>query len=243
MNLLNINGYNVDIAKVLGICQSILLSCIDEERQFQIRHKLISDNDTVPLSRQEIYERTAMSDEDQKKAEESLVACGVLVIKPLRNVPNKNYYIINLDQIKKISESEKPEEVVSAAEIAQFIRKPRVEPMSKRQTHINSLKRTIKTDDPVIQQYLCEWIDAVYTNPKGFLSPSSVNIAQQELEQYAKGSQSTKIALLKIAIKGGLRDITWAINTYEKEHCVNSSNFAVYNDIKSDGSNVVNEVF
>ena len=96
MNLLNINGYNVDIAKILGICQSILLSCIDEERQFQIRHKLISDNDTVPLSRQEIYERTAMSDEDQKKAEESLVACGVLTIKPLRNVPNKNYYIIKI---------------------------------------------------------------------------------------------------------------------------------------------------
>ena len=72
MNLLNINGYNVDVATVLGVCQSILLSCVEEERQFQLRHKLIGDNNTVPLSRQEIYERTAMSDEDQKKAEESL---------------------------------------------------------------------------------------------------------------------------------------------------------------------------
>lgn len=184
-----------------------------------------------------------MSDEDQKKAEDSLATCGILTIKPLRNIPNKNYYIINDEQIKKICESKKPDEAISLAEIAKVIRKPRVEPMSKRQTHINSLKRAIKADDPVIQQYLCEWVDAVYTNPKGFLSPSSVNIAQQELEQYSKGSQAIKIALLKIAIKGGLRDITWAINTYEKEHCVNSSNFAIYNDIKSDGSNVVNEVF
>lgn len=243
MNILNINGYNVDVAKVLGIYQAILLSCIDEEKQFQIRHKLISDNNTVPLSRQEIYERTAMSDDDQVKAETTLVACGVLVVKPLRNIQNKNYYIINTDQLVKICESQKPEEVIDAAAFTQLIRKPRVEPMSKRQTHINSLKRAIKSEDPVIQQYLCEWIDAVYTNPKGFLSPSSVNIAQQELEQYSKGSQSIKIALLKIAIKGGLRDMTWAINTYEKEHCMNSANFAVYNDIKSDGSNVVNEVF
>ncbi len=243
MTYLNSNSYNVDIAKVFGVCSAIFLTCIEEERAFQIRHKLINDNDTLAISRQEIYERTALEDEKQIDVELALSECGVISVKPLKNVPNKNYYILYENQLDKIMKSSNPEDVIKNSSAKQFIKKPRVEPMSKRQTHINSLKRVVNCDDQVIKQYLCDWIDAVYTNPKGFLSPSSVNIAQQELEQYAKGSQAVKIDLLKIAIKGGLRDLTWAIETYEKEHKFNSSNFASYNDIKSNGSNIVNEVF
>ena len=83
----------------------------------------------------------------------------------------------------------------------------------------------------------------MYSNPKGFLSPSGVVFAQQELLQYTK-DQEKQLEILKIAIKGGLRDLTWAIEQYEKKNGVGSRNFARYEDIKEDSNVSVNsEVF
>jgi len=242
--LLNTNSYNIDVAKIFGVCSSAFLTCIFQEYLFQTRNKKSNDNNTIALSRGEIYERTGLDDEKQIDVELALVACGVISTKPLQNVPNKNYYIFNSEQFDLIMSAKSPSEVINNSQAAQFIKKPRVEPVSKRQTHIAKLKSCISISDPIMQQYFCDWIDAVYTNPKGFLSPSSVNIAQQELLAYCKNNQETQIAVMRIAIKGGLRDITWAIDQYEKTNTNKiNNNFVEYKDIKSDGSNVVDEEF
>ena len=88
----------------------------------------------------------------------------------------------------------------------------------------------------VIQDYMCQWIDSVYVNPKGFLSPKGIEIAQEELLAYAGDNQDKQIAILRIAIKASLKDMTWAIERYEKQSGAGSRNFATYNDIKSDKS-------
>ena len=237
------NCYNIDIAKIFGVYTSILLSCLDKEYLYQSRNKLLNGNNTIPLSRSEIYERTALDDESQVEAEIALISVGILVTKPLQNVPNKNYYVINYNKLLEILSSSKPEEAVLSEKAKQFIKTPRVEPISKRQSHIISLKKKVKSKDPVVQTYLLEWIDAVYSNPKGFLSPSGVVIAQQELEAYCSDNQEKQIMILKIAIKGGLRDLTWAIETYEKQFKSNSRNFATYKDIKADKNVSDSEVY
>ena len=226
MMCLQLNSYNVDVAKVFGICSSIFLSCLDSEFQYQERNKGLSADSSISLSRAEIYARTALDDDKQVEVETSLKEVGVLAVKPLKNIPNKNYYIINKDNIDKIMNSENPEEFIVSAK--QFLPKKRVEPISKRQSRILSLKKKVNVSDPVIQQYLCDWIDAVYSNPKGFLSPSGITIAQEELMKYAQ-TQDKQIAVLKIAIKGGLRDMTWAIDRHKAESGVGSRNFMEYN--------------
>ena len=123
-----------------------------------------------------------------------------------------------------------PSEIITSEKAKQFIQQKRIEPISKRQNRIIQLKKKINVSDPVIQQYLCDWIDAVYSNPKGFLSPTGVTIAQEELKEYAKDDQDKQIAILKIAIKGGLRDLTWAIEQYEKNNGTGTRNFMSYND-------------
>ena len=241
MIYLQLMNYNLDIAKVFGPCSAIFLSCLDMENAF---HKRNTNNDSsMSLTRAEIYERTALDDEKQHEIEIALQECGVLIVKPLKNIPNKNYYIINEEQLFKIMQSNNPTEIIGEEKSKQFIQKPRVEPINKRQSHIIQLKKRIKVDDPVIQTYLIDWIDAVYSNPKGFLSPTGIDIAQQELKAYSGDNQEKAINVLKIAIKGGLRDLTWAIEQYESKSGANSNNFANYSDIKADINNVSEEIF
>lgn len=230
MLYLQINCYNIEVAKVFGVCTAVFLSCIDNEYQFQQRNKSISEDNTISLSRAEIYARTGLEDDKQIDVELALQECGVLVVKPLKNIPNKNYYNLNSEQLNKILTAENPSDVLGDEKAKQFTKQPRVEPISKRKNRILQLKKKIIVADPVVQQYMCDWIDAVYTNPKGFLSPKGVEIAQEELLAYAKGNQEKQIAILKIAIKGGLRDITWAIEQYEKQAGVGTRNFMDYND-------------
>lgn len=239
MIYLQTNSYNLEIAKVFGVCTSVFLTCISLEYDRLTRAKQLNANN-MSMSRAEIYARTALDDAKQLEIEIALTECGVLVTKPVQNVPNKNYYILDMEQLKKIMEAEDPAEIIGSAKAKQFIKPNRVEPVSKRKTHIIALKKKINVEDPVIQNYFVEWIDAVYTNPKGFLSPSGVVIAQQELLAYSS-EQSIQIAVLKIAIKGGLRDITWAIEQYEKQ--AGSRNFTSYNDIKSDKDDASDESF
>lgn len=240
---LNSVSYNLDVAKVFGVCSSVFLSCLNYEYSYQLRHKQLNSNNTMSMSRAEIYERTGLDDEKQIDVEVALSACGVLQVKPLQNVPNKNYYIINIEQLNKILASDNPEDVISSEKAKQFIQGKRVEPTSKRQTHISQLKKYIKVEDPVIADYLVQWIDAVYSNPKGFLSTSGVTFAQQELLEYAKDDQDKQIKILKEAIKGGYRDMTWAIQKYEDIYKVESRNFAKYSDIKATPSSNSGEVF
>lgn len=242
MNYLQICSYSLDVAKVFGVQSSILLSCIDNEFSYQTRNNMLNGKDTVAISRAEIYARTGLNDEEQKEVEFALQECGVITVKPLQNVPNKNYYVLFKDSLDEIVNSSNPSDVIKTSNVKQFVRTPRTEPVSKRKAYIAEMKGYIKVSDPIIHDYLCQWVDAVYVNPRGFLSKKAMEIAQEELFAYAK-TQEVQIALLKIAIKGGLRDLSWAIEQYEKQNPSGTRNFASYNDIAAEQNISSGEVF
>lgn len=243
MLFLQTKSYNLEIAKVFGVCASVFLSCVNDEFLFQERNKQLNANNTIALSRAEIYERTALDDDKQRDVELSLSECGVLSVKPLQNIPNKNYYVINYEQLTAILTATNPADIIGEAKASQFTFQKRTEPISKRQTHIVDLKKKVKVKDPLLQSYFIDWIDAVYTNPKGFLSPKAVEIAQNELLTYTGDNIDKQVEIMKIAIKGGLRDLSWAIDNYVKSKGSDSINFADYNDIKSNEKPDDKEVF
>lgn len=242
MICLNSYSYNIDVAKIFDVKVSVFLTCVDQQYSHQLNHTSLGGS-TISLSRAEIYEMTGLIDSEQVDAEFILTECGVLSVKPFQNIPNKNYYILNSDKLSEIVNSDNPTDVIKSSSASQFIRRKRVEPVSKRQTYIASLKKKINVEDPILQDYFVQWIDAVYSNPKGFLSPSGVVIAQQELMEYCRDNQDTQIKVLKEAIKGGLRDLTWAIQNYEKNNHIDSRNFANYSDASISNGVFANEVF
>ena len=239
MIYLSNNSYNVEVAKVFGVCSSVFLSCIHDEGYFHG-----SSSSTLSLTRQYVYDRTGLDDEKQKEVEVALSECGVLSVSPVQNNANKNYYIINEELLDRIVKSPAPEEVIASSKATQFVKKRRVEPVSKRKAYINDLKKKIKTDDPLIRQYLCDWIDSVYTNPKGFLSEKSLGDNEKYLFDYAKGDTDLAISILRVAIRSGWRNIEWAKNEYEEHNKDSvSNNFVSYDAIKSDGTDVSDEEF
>lgn len=237
LGLLDSYSYNLRIAQVFGVNSAVFISCINEEYRYVERSSKTGEVENhVSLSRAEIYGRTAIDDEKQREVELALQSCGVLTVKPLQNIPGKNYYVLNREVLEKIIKSEDPVKVLEDSNMTQFIRRTRVEPRSKRQIGIEKLKKCIDLEDPVMQQYFIDWVDGVYAKQRGFLSPGAIKIAIEELYQYAKDDEQKRISVIRIAIKNGMRDMTWAIREYEKENppTEGSRNFGEYSDMKSE---------
>lgn len=229
MIFLQTYSYNIQVAKVFGVQSAVYLKCIEDELCNEQLAGTLGENNTISLSRAEIYNRTALDDTKQMDVELSLTEVGVIVVRPFKNIPNKNYYIFNAEQFTKIMTAEDPSEILGNEKAKQFIQQTRVEPPTKRQSRINGLKKKITVEDQVVKSYMCDWIDSVFSK-NGFLSPTGVTIAQEELLEYTKGNQAKQIAILKIAIKDCLRDLTWAIERYEKQNPTGTRNFMEYND-------------
>ena len=95
--LYNVNSYNVDVAKKLGVFSSIYISFID---------KLLIRNEKLMLSRTQIYDYTGISESKQEEAERELVSCGVMEINGPRTNSNKRSYNINYDRLNAVISGE-----------------------------------------------------------------------------------------------------------------------------------------
>ena len=225
------NSYNVSVAKVFGILTAVFLGCIDNERAHQSRTGTLTEKGFLSLTRKEIYERTGMEDKKQEEVENSLKECGVLIVKHVTNASNKLYYLIDEEKLQQIMTVGDPSEVIGQLLAKEHLQEMRVDQPSKRQDHINMLKRKVNCTDPVVQQYMVDWIDTIYSSPRGYLSSTGVILNMQILENYAPNDPSTQIAILKIAIVGGLKDFSWAIERYEKQNNIDGINFCKYENI------------
>ena len=185
-----------------------------------------------------------MEEDRQKDVESLLLECGVISMKEVRGNKNKNKYMLNRERLEQILSAKSPSQMVFESEKIDFVsqKKPSVNRITKEQKHIETLKKAVRVEDPVLQERFCDWIDSVYESDKGFLTVASLKIAEQEILAYSQNND-TRVAVMKIAIKNGYRDLTWAIRAYESSAGKNDITFVKYSDVKSDGSQTVDEVF
>ena len=120
--------------------------------------------------------------------------------------------------------------------------KKSVQRTTKREMTVKKLKGYIDVENPLLKQYLCDWIDAVYANPKGFLTKKSIEMALADLEAFSKDIDM-QVEVLRIAIKNGMRDITWAIQRYRKDNPVGTDCWGEYNETKADTIQTENGAF
>ena len=104
--------------------------------------------------------------------------------------------------------------LTKSAQKKSLILVPRTEIPSKRSTYINSLKKSIEESDVILKDLYFDWIDAVYANPKGFLSQSGIKEMRKTLSDFTSDKKVEK-EIIKIAIKNGYRNLDWAINEYQ----------------------------
>lgn len=225
-------SYNLKIASIFGVCSAIMLGLlIDAKQEAVIMDKLIDDKFFL-LTRQQIYDLTGLDDLKQLEVEDALKECNLIEVTPVKNNSEKFYYSLDEDLLMKFLMAKSNEEakklLTKSAQKKSLISIPRTAAPSKRSTYINGLKKSLKEDDIVVRENLCNWIDAVYANPKGFLSASSIEQCLKTLNEFTRGDKDKKIEIIQIAIKNGSRNLDWAMEEYQKKHPVNKLNLTDY---------------
>lgn len=223
-------SYNVSIAKKIGVVCAILVSVIDSS---------IMEDDKVMLSREYIFNRSGIDEQAQEEAEEKLKSIGVLKIRKSRGSDDKNYYTLNYEKLGETFCS--PD---SAVESLVSVKTPKQKKMTKKEAVIVGLKRSVSGDiDPVIKQYIFDWIDSVIESGN-YLTKQSVSINIKQLIEFSK-NQKDLIDVLQIATKNSYRDLSWAMDRVKKSSIVEKSgrNFANYPSIKFEDDLLSGESF
>ena len=159
-----------------------------------------------------------MDDLKQMEVEDSLRECQLIEVKPVKNSNIKFYYSLDEELLLKFLQTQSNEDakklLTKSAQKKSLILVPRTEIPSKRSTYINSLKKSIEESDVILKDLYFDWIDAVYANPKGFLSQSGIKEMRKTLSDFTSDKKVEK-EIIKIAIKNGYRNLDWAINEYQ----------------------------
>lgn len=201
MDILQTNSYNVVVAKVLGVKSALFLTCLS------------FDDSEIALSRDIIYNRTGLKDVEQIEVEKSLTSSDVISIRNFRGDDSKHYYKLNSSSLRDVLSYKDlfaPVQESSSATKKTVSRKP------KRLIEADSLKSSLRVDSPMLRQYLCDWIDAVYTNPKNCLTKQGIQMQLEDLNKVTV-NEDLQIEIIRIAIKRCLRDLNWAIQEWQKD--------------------------
>lgn len=240
--MFRINSYFVDIAKKIGILPSILLTYIDSIKR--------EDDGRIIQSREDIFNNIGMSSKEQEDSEICLSSFGIMESVKFKGNPQKLYYSINEKQLQNILDSEDVSEVCGDDIFMQLCPTPPKKEANKRDKSISSLKETAvrycsgKCSD-VLSQYLCDWVDSVYANPKGFLTSQSIKCNIDDLFSFTD-SEDIRIEIIRIAIKNGHRDIKWSIDSYEKDKSkkhIDMDIFGSYDSLRAKEEDSSSEVF
>lgn len=226
------HSYNVEFAKKYGVRSAILFSHILS--LITTKQYSNSSDDGVLLSREEINNSTGLSDEEQRVAEESLGASGIISVKAsIRNGVEKNRYIL----LQRKSDENSSDDSLPAVFTAVVSRPVNNKADVKRDCVRKSLKASIPLKDEMLRNLMGMWIDAIFENPKGFLSKQGVSIAVDELLKFSS-DVNVLAEIITIAIKFGYKDMSWAINNYKNKAYSakpqrNEPQWASYDDTKA----------
>ena len=220
-------AYDVKTAKIFGINSAVLLNVINMFKD---------SNNTAIIDTDSLFNITGLDQTMLKNVEDALTQANIITVKCAKN-SIKHTYTLNIKNLVDIFNNYDYNYMVNSFVPNNTTSTKRTH-MTQKAKHIITLKHKINTDDTVLNQYLCDWVDAVYQNPKGFITDQGLVIAINDLLKYDKEQQ---YAILKIAIKNGYRDLEWAMNKINVSGA--TSNFANYTEIKSDGTNIIDEEF
>lgn len=203
INFLDQNNYrifNIEVAKKFGLNCSIYLSEIMFENK---------DYNCVSLNEEMIASNTTLDFEQQSKCKKMLEQLCIL------SSSAEGKLILDLNQLSAIinSESKTLTNKIKKINLAATGGK-----LTVRQKQCNDLKSKLTCSNEELLKAYQDWIDGVYSNPKGFLSFRAVVIFQKTVDEFAKGNLDLALKIIDIATIGGYRDATWAINVFNKDY-------------------------
>ncbi len=212
IDLLSMSNYvhfNVKLAHILGLNSSIYLSQIMDINEKAIR-KEKTDKNFFTIDREYITKRTTITEKEQKEIENNLIKIGVLE----RSTENADTILLNITVLTSILMSPDEELIKDISSLS----KPK-QKRTKADAIKDSLKQNIVTTNLELRNAYISWIDAVYEKD-GFMTKQAVVAAQARVDEFSNRNLDIALKVLEIASINGYRDITWAINAYNKDYKV-----------------------
>lgn len=204
-------SYNVKLAHAIGLSASVYVSeLININRKAIEKQKLIDDFFVV--DRKYITKRTTLTDKEQKDLDINLSQ-----IKLLELGPKKDLIKVNMDIMTGLLLS-KDEKVVE--EISKTAKKKRT---TKQEAIVTLLKDLINVNNDELREAYYSWIDSVYAK-QGWMSKKAVTDGQYLIDSYCQCNLDLALQIIGLADTNAYRDMTWAINLYEKNYKTTSYN-------------------
>ena len=232
MNILKTNSYSVSVAQICGVKSAVFLSYLWNTAK--------EDFSDITMERNDIFNSVGLTEDEQIDVEKSLSQSGVITVTQYKGNPSKNHYAFHGDVFNSLMSSQNFMEPLDVSTVAPKKELPR---KNSRQKFANSLKAgLLGSTSPIVHQYLCDWIDAIYANPKYCLSHQGVNLCVNDLINFSD-NDDVRIAIIKIAIKRGWRDLNWAINDYKENVSKDKGLWGGHSQIKAERISTENGEF
>lgn len=210
----NYISFNIKVANVIGLHAAIYVNEITNINAKAIRKEKLEDG-FITLDRTYIQSRTTLPIEEQYSIDKNLNNIGAVELKE----ENPDKIKLNIDILTNIIASEDVKLLKRVTKLTTpNTGKTNFSKMSMRQRTIAELKDKIKCDNEELREaYKC-WIDGVYARPNGFLSARAISIFQKGVDDFAKRDLDLALKIIDIATVNGLRDVTWAIDNFNKNY-------------------------
>lgn len=230
LSMSNYGHFNIKLAHILGLNTAVYLSQLMDINEKAIRKNRITENFFL-LDRDYVTSRTTISEKEQKEIEGNLMKLGILE----RSTSDDNSLLLNIAVLTNIMMS--PDEDL-VKEIKNFTTKSK---KTKSEKIIENLKKNIITQNTELRTAYFNWIDAVYEKD-GFMNKQAVVSAQLNIDKFSNRNLDIALKILEIATLNGYRDVTWAINSYNKDYTVTykvNTCSSTINPLSSQASTVV----
>ena len=228
--MLSCQGYNVDVAKKYGVTIAVFLSIISQNE----------NEDKAPfLSFDDIRNMSGLTEEEIVQSINTLTELNALGVVNGKN-STKKYFYTDYD---KIYDTQKSKTETISKNVVDNINVKEKKKEDKKNAIVYNLKNTVSEKNESVRDMYYSWIEAIMENPKSFLSKIAVQKTQEMLNAYTNNDEIKK-NVLDIAIRNCYRDISWAINSYERNaKKIVNNNFENYFDVRADDVNMTNGVF
>lgn len=201
--------FNSKIAHLVGLKAAIYIAEVLNIYDKATRKNALDAEQYCTLDRDYITRRTTLTLKEQMDAEALLKEIEILSVNEDASV------YLNVGAILDLLAEER--DVKLSISASKKLVKKYPSQGTKRQVIANSLKAFVVSENAELLQAYKDWIDAVYANPKGFLSKKSIQIFQQTVESFANHDLDLALKLIEIATVNGLRDANWAIDNYKRQ--------------------------
>jgi len=214
----NYVSFNIKLAHIIGLNESIYLSELMNINDKAIRKKKI-DNNYFKLDRKYIQSRTTFDISEQNRIEKNLIKLEILKSED-NNIALDINKLIALISSEEIAKSDKPI--------------PKTKTSSKIVGMTNNLKRSLKCTNVELFEAFSKWIESVLEK-QGWMSKVAVEEGEKLVDNFSNHDLDIALTIINIAAINGYRDMNWAIQRYKENYNVYFNN---NKNMKKDNSKI-----